>query len=278
MSPSGSPSSVTPTVPPSDPVLVGAGDIATEGPGDDATAALLDGIAGTVFTTGDNVYDSGTEAEYARWYEPTWGRHRSRTRPSPGNHDYLTAGAAAYFQYFGNTAGIPGQGYYSYELGSWHIVALNSNIAMSAGSAQERWLRADLARHPTRCTLAYWHHPLFTSGKNHPPSPATRPLYQALYDLGADVVVWGHNHQYERFAPQDPAGRRDPDHGLRAFVAGTGGASHYGFGPVRANSEARNGDTFGVLAFTLHTDGYDWRFVPEAGLSYTDSGAGTCHG
>ena len=148
---------------------------------------------------------------------------------------------------------------------------------MAYGSPQERWLRADLAGNPTRCTLAYWHDPLFTSGKEHPPSVSVRPLYQALYDLGADVVVWGHNQQYERFAPQDPAGRLDRDRGLRAFVVGTGGASHYGFGPVQANSEVRNADTFGVLAFTLHPGGYDWRFVPEPRRTFSDSGTGLCH-
>lgn len=271
------PPASTTTPPPPDPVLVGAGDIATGGPGDDATAALLDDIDGTVFTTGDNVYDRGTAAEYARYYDPTWGRHRARTRPSPGNHDYLTDGAAGYFGYFGDAAGVPGQGYYSYELATWHVIALNSSIAMSPGSAQEQWLRADLAAHPTQCTLAYWHDPVFTSGESHPPSTVARPLYQALYDSGADVVVWGHNHQYERFAPQDPTGALDPARGLRAFVVGTGGASHYSFGPVRANSEVRNADTFGVLAFTLHPGGYDWRFVPEAGRTFSDSGTGLCH-
>jgi hypothetical protein len=273
--PSG-PSSAGPGPAP-DPVLVGAGDIATAGPGDDVTAALLDGIAGTVFTTGDNVYDNGTAAEFRDLYDPSWGRHRSRTRPSPGNHDYNTPGASGYFAYFGTAAGVPGQGYYSYELGSWHVVALNSNIGMAAGSAQEQWLRADLAAHPAECTIAYWHHPLFTSGSNHEPSTLTRPLYRALYDFNADVVVWGHNHQYERFAPQDPDGNPDASRGLRAFVVGMGGASHYGFGAVEANSEARNSDTFGVVAFTLHADGYDWRFVPEAGRLYTDSGTASCH-
>jgi hypothetical protein len=260
-----------------DPVLVGAGDIANSGPGDDQTAALLDGIPGTVFTTGDNAYDNGTAADFANFYDPTWGRHRARTRPAPGNHDYNTAGAAGYFGYFGASAGPPGLGYYSYDLGSWHIIALNSNIAMAPGSAQEQWLRADLAANPRACTLAYWHHPLFTSGEAHEPYTPTRPLYQALYDYSADVVVWGHNHQYERFAPQNPDGGPDPARGLRAFVAGTGGASHYSFGPIQPNSEAHNGDTYGVLEFTLHRDSYEWKFVPVAGQTYTDQGSGTCH-
>jgi hypothetical protein len=268
----------TPTPPPPpDPVLVGAGDIANGGPGDDQTAVLLDAIPGTVFTTGDNAYDYGTAADFANFYDPTWGRHKARTRPAPGNHDYNTAGAAGYFGYFGANAGPPGQGYYSYDLGSWHIIALNSNLAMEPGSTQEQWLRADLAANPRACTLAYWHHPLFTSGEAHEPYTPTKPLYQALYDYYADVVVWGHNHQYERFAPQDPAGGLDPARGLRAFVAGMGGASHYSFARIQPNSEARNSDTFGVLAFTLHQDSYEWRFVPVAGGTYADSGSGTCH-
>ncbi|MEV4760430.1 DNRLRE domain-containing protein [Micromonospora sp. NPDC049559] len=266
------------TAPPSgDPVFVGAGDIATSGSGDSATAALLDNIAGTVWTTGDNVYDNGTAAEFNNYYAPTWGRHKARTRPTPGNHDYNTSGASGYYGYFGANAGTAGQGYYSYDLGNWHIVALNSNISMSAGSAQERWLRSDLAASTRPCTLALWHHPLFTSGANHSPSTSTRPLYQALYDYNADVVLWGHNHQYERFAPQNPSGGLDNARGLRAFVAGMGGASHYGFGTIAPNSQARNSDTYGVLKFTLHANGYDWQFVPEAGKTYNDSGTGTCH-
>ncbi|MFI7606516.1 DNRLRE domain-containing protein [Micromonospora sp. NPDC049366] len=268
----------TTTPPPSgDPVLVGVGDIANSGSGDTATAALLDGIAGTVFTTGDNVYDNGTAAEFANYYEPTWGRHKARTRPSPGNHDYNTSGAAPYYSYFGSQAGPSGRGYYSYDLGNWHIVSLNSNISMSAGSAQEQWLRSDLAASTKPCTLAYWHHPLFTSSSNHAPSTSTRPLYQALYDYNADVVVWGHNHVYERFAPMNPNGGADSSRGLRSFVAGMGGASHYSFGTIQPNSEARNSSAYGVLKFTLHSGSYDWQFVPVAGQTYTDSGTGSCH-
>ncbi|MFG1652465.1 DNRLRE domain-containing protein [Micromonospora sp. NPDC049275] len=266
------------TTPPSgDPVLVGAGDIATSGSGDTATAALLDGISGTVFTTGDNVYDSGTPSQFASYYEPTWGRHKARTRPSPGNHDYNTSGATGYYTYFGTSAGPSGRGYYSYDLGNWHIVSLNSNVSMSAGSTQEQWLRADLAASGKPCTLAYWHHPLFTSSSNHAPSTSTRPLYQALYDYNADVVVWGHNHVYERFGPMNPAGGYDASRGMRSFVAGMGGADHYGFGTIQPNSEARNSSAFGVLKFTLHSGSYDWQFVPVAGQTYNDSGTGACH-
>ncbi|MBV1853939.1 CBM96 family carbohydrate-binding protein [Catellatospora tritici] len=260
-----------------DPVLVGAGDIATTGSGDTATAALLDGISGTVFTIGDNVYDNGTASEFNSLYEPTWGRHKARTRPAPGNHDYNTSGATGYYNYFGSVAGPSGRGYYSYDLGNWHIVSLNSNISMSAGSAQESWLRGDLAASTKSCTLAYWHHPLFTSGANHAPSTSTRPLYQALYDYNADVVVFGHNHQYERFAPMNPAGTLDNARGLRSFVAGMGGAGLYSFGTIQPNSQARNNNTFGVLKFTLHASGYDWQFVPQAGKTYNDSGTGSCH-
>lgn len=272
--PSPSPS---PTVPSGDPVLVGAGDISDSGSGDSATANLLDSIPGTVFTAGDNVYSNGTTSEFNTYYEPTWGRHKARTRPVPGNHDYNTSGASGYYGYFGAAAGDPSKGYYSYDLGNWHIVTLNSNIGMSAGSAQEQWLRADLAANPTSCTLALWHHPLYTSGANHSPSTATRPLYQALYDANADVVVTGHNHQYERFAPQNATGGLDNARGIRSFVAGMGGAGFYGFGTIQANSEARNSSTHGVLKFTLHADSYDWEFVPEAGKTYNDKGTGSCH-
>lgn len=269
--------SASSSAPSGDPVFVGAGDIASSGSGDTATAALLDGIAGTVFTTGDNVYTNGTTAEFNNYYAPTWGRHKARTRPAPGNHDYNTSGATGYYGYFGANAGPSGQGYYSYNVGAWHVVSLNSNISMAAGSAQEQWLRADLAASTARCTLAYWHHPLFTSGANHAPSTSTRPLYQALYDYNADVVLFGHNHQYERFAPQNPTGGLDTARGIRSFVAGMGGADHYSFGTVQANSEARNSDTFGVLKFTLHPTSYDWQFVPEAGRTYADSGTTPCH-
>ncbi len=265
-----------------DPVLVGVGDIAScSSSGDEATAKLLDTINGTVFTTGDNVYESGTDTEFTNCYEPSWGRHKARTRPSVGNHEYGTAGASGYFNYFGAAAGERGKGYYSYDLGAWHIIVLNSNCSQvggcGAGSAQEQWLRADLAAHPTTCTLAYWHHPRFSSG-SHGNSTAVQPLWQALYDAGADVVVSGHDHNYERFAPQTPSGAADPTFGIREFVAGMGGKSHYGFGTIQPNSQVRNSDTYGVLKLTLHATSYDWQFVPETGKTFTDSGTTTCHG
>ncbi|MFJ5546884.1 DNRLRE domain-containing protein [Streptomyces sp. NPDC093225] len=268
----------TDTTPPTgDPVLVGAGDIATAGSGDTATAKLLEGIPGTVFTVGDNAYPDGTASDFTTYYEPTWGRHKARTRPAPGNHDYHTSGASGYYGYFGSNAGPSGRGYYSYDLGNWHVVALNSETGMAVGSAQEQWLRADLAASTKPCTVAYWHKPRWTSSSSHAGDPSTGPLVQALYDNGAEVILTGHNHQYERFAPQNPSGQLDTGRGLRQFVAGMGGADLYGFGTIQPNSEARNNNTFGVLKLTLHANGYDWQFVPEAGKTYNDSGTGTCH-
>ena len=268
---------VTGTTPPGDPVLVGAGDIASSGPNDSATAALLDNIPGTIFTVGDNVYPDGTAAQFNAYYHPTWGRHRARTRPAPGNHDYHVAGAAGYFGYFGSVAGPSGRGYYSYDLGNWHVVSMNSEVSMVPGSAQETWLRSDLAASTKPCTIAYWHRPPFTSGDSHGASPAVKPLFQALYDHGAEVVVAGHNHNYERFAPMSPNGTLNNATGIRAFVAGMGGAGHNGFATVQPNSQVRNGTSFGVLKFTLRANSYDWQFVPVAGQTFTDSGTTSCH-
>jgi acid phosphatase type 7 len=280
-SPSVPPASAPPvTILPS--VLVAAGDIAACGSdGDEATAAVLDGFAdATVATLGDNVYESGTAAEFARCYGPSWGRHTARTRPAPGNHDYATARASGYFGWFGAAAGDPAAGWYSYDLGSWHVVVLNSNcgaVGCGAGGAQERWLRADLAGSSAACTLAYWHHPRFSSGSTHGSTGEMAPLWNALHELGADVVLAGHEHHYERFAPLDAAGRVDPERGIRSFVVGTGGRSHYGFAAALPGSEVRHSGTYGVLALTLARGGYDWRFVPEAGRSFSDAGSGRCH-
>jgi Big-like domain-containing protein/calcineurin-like phosphoesterase family protein len=268
---------VTPPPPGTSVVFVGAGDVADcSNDNDEATARLLDGIPGTVFAAGDNAYPNGTAADFATCYEPTWGRHKARTRPSPGNHEYNTPGAGPYYAYFGANAGPAGRGYYSYDLGDWHIISLNSNISMAAGSAQEQWLRADLAVSTRLCTLAYWHHPRFSSG-SHGSSTASRPLWQALYDADADVTVVGHDHNYQRFAPQTPDGVADAVRGIRQFVAGMGGRSHYAFGTPIANTEAYNTDTYGVLKFTLSANSYTWEFIPVAGRTYTDSGSGTCH-
>jgi hypothetical protein len=264
--------------PPGSAIFVGAGDIAScVSNGDESTAALLDSIPGTVFTLGDNVYESGTPREYQDCYEPTWGRHKARTRPAPGNHDYDTRDAAGYFGYFGSSAGDPLTGYYSFDLADWHIIVLNSNIARSAGSLQERWLRADLASHKNPCTLAYWHHPRFSSGAEHGDDPSVGALWQALYDGDADIVLGGHDHEYERFVPQTPAGAADPVRGIREFVVGTGGRSHYSLGRREANSEIFDAKSFGVLKLTLSPGLYTWQFIPIAGQSFTDSGSGVCH-
>ena len=257
-------------------VFVGAGDIASGSSASYQTAQLLDSIPGTVFTTGDNAYPDGTPGDFARNYEPTWGRHKARTRPTPGNHDYHTSGAVGYYAYFGAKAGPSGLGYYSYDLGDWHVVALNSNIDMRAGSPQEQWLRADLAASQKQCTLAYMHHPRFSSG-THGSSTAPQALWQALYEAGAEIVLVGHDHNYQRFAPQTPDGRLDTERGIREFVVGMGGAGLYRFSRVIPNTEAHTIDTHGVLKLTLGAGAYTWEFVPVAGKTYTDSGTGTCH-
>ncbi len=265
-----------------DRVVVAAGDIADcRGGGDEATARLLGGISGTILTLGDNAYEKGSKAEYTDCYDPTWGRFESRTKPTPGNHEYYTPGAAGYFGYFGKASGVPGEGYYSYDLGRWHLLALNSNCADVAGcgasSPQKRWLQDDLADNRRKCTLAYFHHPLFTSGKYNPGIPEVKPLWEALYRAGADVVLNGHDHNYQRFAPQDPEGRADPERGIREFVVGTGGKSLYRIESPIENLEVYNDDAFGALKLTLRPGGYDWEFVPVAGKSFTDSGSGRCH-
>jgi hypothetical protein len=270
------------TAPPVEAVLLAAGDIAScSSSGDEATASLLAARpSATVVTLGDNAYNRGTPAEFAGCFAPSWGAGKPRTRPSPGNHDYATAGAAGYFGYFGPAAGDATTGYYSYDLGAWHVVALNSNcwvVSCATGSAQERWLRADLAARRGGCTLAYWHHPRFSSGTVHGPTTAVAPLWQALYDYGAEVVLAGHEHNYERFAPLNPSGAVDPARGVRSFVVGTGGHSHYPFGPALPGSEVRNRDTFGVLQLTLKADAFSWQFLPEPGRTFTDSGTAVCH-
>jgi len=276
-------STITVTSVSADPVLVGAGDIAScSSSGDEATANLLDGISGTVFTLGDNAYDSGTATEYTNCYGPSWGRHKARTKPSPGNHEYNTTNATGYYGYFGSAAGDPTKGYYSYELGNWHIVVLNSNlscavISCAAGSTQEQWLRADLAANTKPCTLAYWHHPRFNSGADHGNDLDVAPFWDALYEFNADVILNGHEHVYERFAPQTPSAVADPVRGIRQFTVGTGGRSKYTFGTIQPNSEVRDATSYGVLKLTLHSNTYDWQFVPVAGSSFTDSGTGSCH-
>ena len=261
-------------------VFVGAGDIAScYDDNDEATARLLDDIDGTVFTLGDNAYDHGSANNFASCYDPTWGRHRDRTRPVPGNHDYSTPGAEGYFLYFGEAAGDPARGYYAYDLGAWRIIALNTNCAEILGcderSAQMTWLADELAANPTRCTLAYGHHPHFSSGEHGGEADLTE-MWDLLDRSGVDVILGGHDHIYERFAPQDAWGNANPE-GIRQFVVGTGGAPLYEVGAPQPNSEASSDEAFGVLKLTLHEDRYEWAFVPIAGDVFTDTGSAGCH-
>ncbi|HEY6060242.1 MAG TPA: Ig-like domain-containing protein, partial [Gemmatimonadales bacterium] len=262
-------------------ILVGAGNIARcDKQNDEATAAILDTVAGTVFTAGDNVYSSGSSTEYTTCYGPSWGRHRPRTRPSAGDKDYKTTGAAGYFTYFGSAAGDPARGYYSYDLTDWHVVVLNSGtsaISTKAGSLQEQWLRADLAATAKQCILGVWHTPLFSSSGTAVKS-SIKPLWDALYAAHADVVVNGHYRVYERFTPQSPTETADPAGGIREFIVGTGGQGSDAFSTtIRPNSEVRSSGTFGVLKLVLGAGTYSWQFIPVAGGSFSDAGSGTCH-
>jgi acid phosphatase type 7 len=262
---------------PSSHILVGAGDISICGQkGDDQTADLLANIPGTIFSVGDNSNESGTAYEYLNCFGPSWGQFLDRLYPVPGNHDYVTDNASPYFDYFSGGPLTRGKGYYSYDLGSWHVIALNSVIDISTDSLQVAWVREDLASHKNLCTLAYWHHPRWTSGESGNDGRMAA-IWQILYAHGVDVVVNGNEHMYERFAPLDPDGKMDLTHGIREFVVGTGGASHYRFGIIQANSQVRENSTFGVLKFDLLTNGYDWEFIPVEGMDFTDTGSDACH-
>jgi hypothetical protein len=267
-------------------ILIGAGDISSCAlDGDRLTADLImaeidsavqAGQKITVFTTGDNVYPAGTAEEFAACYEPTWGRFKKLTRPALGNHDYATRGARPYFEYFGDN--VPGS-YYSYYLGEWLIVVLNSNIDARAGeSAQSLWLRDQLTAHKGRCTLAYFHHPLFASlFKQYNRPRDIKAIWDVLYEHGVEVVINGDIHAYERFAPMSPGGNPDAERGIRQFIVGTGGASLNK--PPRAihpNSEARSNQTWGVIKFTLNANSYDWQFIPVTGSAFTDAGTASC--
>ena len=250
-------------------VLVGAGDIANcNTVTDEATAKLLDRIPGTVITLGDNAYSDGTTANFDQCYAATWGRHKARTRPAPGNHDYHVAGAAGYFAYFGANAGPAGRGYYAYDLVGWRVYSLDSEMP---SAAQVNWLRADLAANPRGCIAAYWHHPRFSTpypNGSHGPNPNTEPLWDALADSGADLVLVGHSHHYERFAPI---------RGITQVVVGTGGTNMTGFGSkIAANSLVRQATAHGVIKVTLGSTSYQAQFIPIAGQSFTDSFSGTC--
>jgi hypothetical protein len=263
---------ITPTAPEGSVTFVGAGDISScNNNNDELTAQLLDSIPGTVFAAGDNAYESGTLNEFTNCYDPTWGRFKDRIRPVPGNHEYFTSGASGYFQYFNN---IPS--YYAYNLGSWRIYALNSEIDVSDSSEQVTWLQADLAANPSQCVLAYWHRPRWSSGNHHGSDIEMQTLWQILENAGADLVINGHEHNYERFAPMGATGQADPL-GMREFVVGTGGRELYSFGTILSNSEVQDDTSFGVLKLTLRPTGYDWQFVPAAGSTFTDSGSTDCH-
>ena len=243
------------------------------------TARLLAATRlGAILTLGDNQYEDGSYSEFtgSGAYAATWGQRKTITRPVPGNHEYHVSGASGYFDYFGSAAGERGKGYYSFELGSWHLIALNSEISSSASSSQAQWLRSDLRTTKKPCVLAYWHRPRFSSG-DHGSSTSVAALWQALYEARADVVLSAHDHDYERFALQNPSGQADPN-GIREFVVGTGGATHSSFSStIAANSQVRNATTYGVLKLTLRAASYEWQFVPEAGGSFTDSGSNACH-
>ncbi len=266
------------------PIILAAGDIATCSANAVAkqTAALLDALEGTVLTLGDHAYSKGTDEQFTNCYAPTWGRHKSRTKPVPGNHDYMTPGASGYYKYFGEAASpldtnctSDCKGYYSYDLGDWHIIALNSEIETGPDSAQVQWLRRDLAAHPTDCILAYWHRPRFSSGK-HGNNESVQPLWQALYEYGADVVLSGHDHDYERFAPQNADGKVDAARGIRQFIAGTGGSGLRPFKTIQPNSQVRDNAARGVLKLTLHSTRYAWEFIPVEGQTFQDIGSSPC--
>jgi hypothetical protein len=264
-----------------DVVLTGAGDIADcSSTGAAQTSDLLVNQAGTIFTAGDNAYENGSDAEFAACYQPTWGRVKDRTLPVPGEHDYQTSGAAGYLAYFGAAAAPGRTTWYSTDLGTWHVIFLDSNCAniggCNAASPQGRWLAADLAAHAeVRCTLAIWHHPRFSSGE-HGDNVDVGSFWTQLVAAHADLVINGHDHDYERFAPQDAAGKQDRKVGLREFVVGTGGAGLRGFTSAAANSELRLAGVWGVMRLTLHPANYDWEFLPTAG-QITDSGSALCH-
>lgn len=261
-----------------DPVLLATADVAScWSSGDEAVARLVDGLAGTVAIAGDTEQNYGSPAEYDGCYEPAWGRHKARTRPAVGDHEYREPGAAGFFGYYGPSVG---KGWYSYDAGAWHVVVLNSNCAQvggcGPGSEQFAWLRADLAANAKECTAAYFHHPRWSVGTMHGDQAQVDPFWQLLYAYGAELVWGGNDHTYQRWAPQRPDGTRDDARGLRQFVVGTGGTIHYQVGAPRPNTEVAHAGTFGVLELTLRAGSYAWRFVPQEGKTFTDSGSTPC--
>jgi acid phosphatase type 7 len=278
----------TPTEPPPPlpaEVILVAGNIATCGTtNDEATAAVLDTLQGTIFTLGDNVFPDGSQTAYANCYEPSWGRHKARTYAALGNHEYSSGNANPSFDYFGSRAGPRGLGYYSLDLGNWHIIVLDVNDSTVRqnkpfeGTAQEKWLQADLASTSKSCTLALWHNPRFfssdTVGWNS--NAFVTGLWQKLYDAKVDVVLNGQQHDYERFPPMTPTGSPDGTKGIREFNVGTGGESTETMVSIAQYSEARS-DAFGILKLTLEAGGYSWEFVPVVPGQFSDTGSGKCH-
>lgn len=273
--------SPVPTLTPTPLIFSGAGDIAICGQdGDDLTAELLKELPGIIFTTGDNNNESGTLWEFEKCFDPSWGQFKERIRPSSGNHEYLVPDAADYFSYFGDAAGEIYKGYYSYDYGNWHIIVLNSQCGWVGGcgpsSPQIAWLKQDLQANPGACSLAYWHDPRWSSGLGGS-SFWLDAFWQVLYEYGVEFVINGDDHNYERFAPQDPNGNLDLNHGIREFVVGTGGAGQRPFNKIIENSEAHHSGTFGVLKFELYADHYAWEFLPVGGGRPLDSGQDYCH-
>lgn len=261
-------------------VIIAAGDIATcDTNHDEGTARVVEGIEGTVLALGDNAYETGSPTEYRDCYGPTWGRFKDRTRPVPGNHEYETPEAAGYFGYFGAAVGTAAQPWYAYDLGAWRLYALDSECSVDDrcdAAAELAWIQSDLASNPRQCVLAYWHQPRFSSGR-HGDNVEMQSLWAELATAGADVVLQGHDHLYERFAPIDGLGDIAPATGIRSWVLGTGGGEVYEFHDIRAGSEVRDAGAFGVLVMTLRADSYDWRFASSEEGSFFDSGTGQCH-
>jgi len=295
-SPASNAVSVTTTTASSAPVIGVAGDIAcaTDDPNFDggvgttsacrmlATSNLLvnKGFA-AVLPLGDEQYNSGSLSSFMASYDLSWGRVKSISRPVVGNHEYGTSGASGYFSYYGAAAGDPSKGYYSFDIGSWHLIALNSNCTKitggcDAGSPQETWLRNDLAAHPSTCTLAFSHHARWSSGHDGD-NTFMQAMWQDLYNANAEMLLSGHSHDYERYAPQNGSGGLDNTRGVRQFVVGTGGAFFTGMGTPDANSQVRNNTTYGIMKLTLRSTSYDWQFVPVTGSTFTDSGTTACH-
>jgi hypothetical protein len=286
-SPSSAPPSATPSLPPTtdaagNPILIGAGDIARcDAQGDEATAALIAGLPGIVFTLGDNAYEDGTAKQLQDCYAPSWGQFLARTQFAVmGNHDIRTDAGAPNEAYFGNAMTRNGVTWFSQDVGTWHVVVLDADCTLVAGlcgvgSPQQQWLTADLAANHQPCTIALWHQPLFSSGV-HRGDLTTKPFWDALYAAGAELVLNGHEHDYERFAPQDPAGKADAARGITEVIAGTGGAVLRDFAQTAPNSVVRQAFTYGVLSITLQPDGYDARFISTDG-SFSDAFSGTCH-